>query len=89
MSYVKSALKASRDAISSKDYASALESADKVLQHEPEHYNALVFRALALLNLKRFEESEAAYKKATELKPKEALAWQVSRCWWWRATIPG
>ncbi|KDN40890.1 TPR-like protein [Tilletiaria anomala UBC 951] len=76
MSYVKTGLKASRDALASKSYAQALESADKVLQYESENYNALVFRGLALLHLKRLEESESTYRKATQVKPDEQLAWQ-------------
>ncbi len=77
-SFAKAALKASREAIGKKDFDKALEEADKVLQYEPEHYQALVFRGLALLSLKRFEESETTYRKATQLKPTELLAWQVS-----------
>lgn len=75
-SYVKAQLKASREALSKKDYGAALEAADNVLNYEHDHYNALVFRGLALLGLQRDEEGESAYRKATQVKPDELLAWQ-------------
>lgn len=37
-----------------------------------------VFRGLALLNLKKYDESEAAYRAAIDAQPSQMLAWQVS-----------
>ena len=75
-SYVKAQLKASREALSAKDCEAALQAADNVLNYEHDNYNALVFRGLALLGLKKYTEAEAAYRKATQVKPEELLAWQ-------------
>lgn len=36
-----------------------------------------VFKALALLNLNRFDESEISYRSAIKEQPKGLLAWQV------------
>ncbi|KAL9939345.1 hypothetical protein V8E36_002158 [Tilletia maclaganii] len=74
--FVKSKLKSSRDAIKNEDWKQAADDASTVLEYEPENYNAVVFQALALLRLKKFDESEAAYKKATGLQPDTILAWQ-------------
>lgn len=40
MSVVKTRLKAARDAIAKKDYAAARDSAEKVLDYDPDNYNA-------------------------------------------------
>jgi superkiller protein 3 len=75
-SSVKGKLKASRDAIQAKDWERAEVEAKQALEFEADNYNALVFRALALLHLKRFDESEKAYQLATKAQPKQLLAWQ-------------
>ncbi|PWN39848.1 TPR-like protein [Ceraceosorus guamensis] len=75
-SFAKSKLKASRDAIQAKRWSEALESADAVLEHEVDNYNALVFKGLALLNLERYDESEHAYRAAARAQPDSPLAWQ-------------
>lgn len=75
-SFVKSKLKASRDAIQGKDWERAETEAKEALDHEADNYNALVFRALALLNLNRFDESEKAYQSAIKAQPNQLLAWQ-------------
>jgi superkiller protein 3 len=75
-SFVKGKLKASRDAIQSKDWEKAETEAKGALEFEADNYNALVFRALALLNLNRFDESEKDYQLATKAQPKQLLAWQ-------------
>lgn len=75
-SFVKGKLKASRDAIQSKDWDKAEIEAKQILEYEANHYNALVFRGLALLHLNRFDESEEAYRAATKAQPTQLLAWQ-------------
>lgn len=75
-SSAKGRLKASRDAIQAKDWERAEAEAKEALDYEADNYNALVFRALALLHLKRYDESEKAYQLATKLQPKQLLAWQ-------------
>lgn len=75
-SYVKSQLKASREAIQAKDWDAAIAAATQVLDEERDNYNAHVFKGLALLNAGRHEESETCYRRATQLMPKQALAWQ-------------
>ncbi|KAE8185214.1 hypothetical protein CF336_g7503, partial [Tilletia laevis] len=74
--FVKSKLKSSRDAIKSEDWQQAADNAKTVLEYEPDNYNAIVFHALALLRLNKYDDSEAAYRKATELQPETVLAWQ-------------
>ncbi|PPQ64992.1 hypothetical protein CVT26_015701, partial [Gymnopilus dilepis] len=75
-SFAKPHLKAAREAISKKDYKTAKKEATLVLDYEPENYNALVFSALASLELGEYKESEQIYRKATELNPSQPLAWQ-------------
>lgn len=75
-SFIKSKLKASRDALQGKDWQSAIEAADEVLESESDNYNAHVFKALALLNKDQKDESEKLYKKAIEIQPGQPLAWQ-------------
>ncbi|SNX81782.1 related to antiviral protein SKI3 [Melanopsichium pennsylvanicum] len=74
--YAKQKLKQARQALGQKDYASAAEAASSILESEPSNYNANVFLGLALLNLSKFDESEAAYLKATLDQPQQLLAWQ-------------
>jgi len=74
--FVKSKLKAARDAIGKKDYEKAREASLGVLEFEPDNYNANVFLGLALLHLNQTEESEQAYRKAIASSPDQPLAWQ-------------
>ncbi|KAF8070280.1 TPR-like protein [Lyophyllum atratum] len=76
MSFVKSKLKAARDALAKKDYGAACDAATQVLEHEPDNYNANVFLGLSSLELGQFEKSEQAYLRATTLNPDNPLAWQ-------------
>lgn len=73
---VKTKLKAAREAFTQKDYERAQQASAEVLEYEPDNYNANVFLGLALLNLKKTEDSERAYRKATALSPEQPLAWQ-------------
>ncbi|KAN0063561.1 Superkiller protein 3 [Thecaphora frezii] len=74
--YTKQKLKQSRDYLAKKDWKNAFQSASDVLEHEPDNYTANVFLGLALLNLERYDESEAAYRNATQHQPNQPLAWQ-------------
>ncbi|KAG6857271.1 hypothetical protein H0H87_007104 [Tephrocybe sp. NHM501043] len=76
MSFAKSKLKAAREALAKKDYASASNAAAQVLDYEPDNYNATVFLAVSLLELGQYEQSEQAYIRATSLNPENPLAWQ-------------
>ncbi|KAG6908388.1 hypothetical protein DXG01_004817 [Tephrocybe rancida] len=76
MSFAKSKLKAAREALGKKDYATASDAASQVLDYEPDNYNATVFLALSLLELGQYEKSEQAYVRATSLNPDNPLAWQ-------------
>lgn len=58
MSFARTKLKAARDSIAKKDFVAARDSAEKVLEFEPDNYNATVFLGLALLELKDFDKSE-------------------------------
>ncbi|KAL4074288.1 superkiller protein 3 [Scleroderma citrinum] len=78
--FVKSKLKAARDALGKKQYKAAHEAASQVLDYEPDNYNAHVFLGLAYLELGELNKSEQFYRKAIELKPNQVLAWQgISR----------
>ncbi|KAK0440394.1 TPR-like protein [Desarmillaria tabescens] len=76
MSFAKVKLKAARDFIAKKDFAAARDSAEKVLEFEPDNYNATVFLGLAYLELGDFDKSEQAYRRAIELNSEQLLAWQ-------------
>lgn len=78
--FVKSKLKAARDALGKKQHDAARDAASQVLDYEPDSYNAHVFLGLAYLELGELNKSEQFYRKATELKPEQVLAWQgISR----------
>ncbi|CDO72766.1 hypothetical protein BN946_scf184994.g19 [Trametes cinnabarina] len=74
--FVKSKLKAAREALAKQDNEKARDAALGVLEYEPDNYNANVFLGLAYLRLDEVEKSEQAYRKAIELNPDQALAWQ-------------
>ncbi|KAK7466875.1 Superkiller protein 3 [Stygiomarasmius scandens] len=76
MSIVKTKLKNARDYLGKKKYDSAKDAALQVLDYEPDNYNANVFLGLASLELGDLDESEKAYRRATELNPDQLLAWQ-------------
>ncbi|KAK0232722.1 TPR-like protein [Armillaria fumosa] len=76
MSFARTKLKAARDSIAKKDFVAARDSAEKVLEFEPDNYNATVFLGLALLELEDFGKSEQAYRRAIELNREQLLAWQ-------------
>lgn len=75
-SVVKSRLKASREAIQAKEWEKVVDEANGALEYEGNNYNAQVFRGLALLHLKRYEDSEQAYRAAVKSQPTQLLAWQ-------------
>ncbi|KAH7915212.1 superkiller protein 3 [Hygrophoropsis aurantiaca] len=75
-SFSKAKLKAARDALGKKQYEVARDAATQVLDYEPDNYNAHVFLGLAYLELGENEKSEQFYRKATDLKPDQILAWQ-------------
>ncbi|KAG5518651.1 hypothetical protein PMAC_002620 [Pneumocystis sp. 'macacae'] len=72
----KSALKASKEFITLKDYKNAIIQAQKVLDFDPLNYNAYVFLGISYFNLLSYEESEKAYKKALEIDNETYLAWK-------------
>ncbi|KAL4253450.1 hypothetical protein ABKN59_002079 [Abortiporus biennis] len=77
--FVKGKLKAARDALGKKDYASAKDAAEGVLEYEPDNYNANVFLGLALFELGEFDKSEQVYRKAIDANPEQLQAWQGLR----------
>ncbi|KAK7692824.1 hypothetical protein QCA50_004459 [Cerrena zonata] len=74
--FVKTKIKAAREAITKKDYTAARDAATKVLEFEPDNYNANVFLGLSLLELGDTDNSEQAYRKAIGSNPDQPLAWQ-------------
>jgi hypothetical protein len=80
-------LKKAREALRLKEWAKALSIANSVVDQihsDPEqvnvYYMALVFRGLSLLHLNQIEESENAYRTASQLPvddQQQPLAYQV------------
>jgi len=61
--FVKSKLKAARDAINKKDFNTALSAAREVLSFEPNNYNACVDRLRALSRLRSSHSRERSIEK--------------------------
>lgn len=76
MSNIKTALKAAKAALDAQRYQDAADEANKVLAIDPKNYHANVFIGLALDKQDENEGSEAAYNAATQIRPKDTLAWQ-------------
>ncbi|PLW51233.1 hypothetical protein PCASD_01010 [Puccinia coronata f. sp. avenae] len=76
MATLKAQLKSAREAISAKDWERAEASAKAALAIDNQSYNAYVFLGLALLNLNKVTESEAAYRAAIAIDQPQPLAWQ-------------
>ncbi|RJE19868.1 hypothetical protein PHISCL_07785 [Aspergillus sclerotialis] len=72
----KSALKAVRTALDSKDFETAAEKAADLVQQEPKNYHANVFLGLALDRLNKNADAEKAYLAATRVKDSDKTAWQ-------------
>jgi len=71
------ALKDARKALDAKDWESALKCAQQALELDKNNYNAFIFCGLAQYNLGQIQKGEQAYMKATELDPKNIVAWQA------------
>ncbi|KAL2917247.1 Superkiller protein 3 [Polyrhizophydium stewartii] len=74
--FVKSQLKAAREAIAAKNFEYAESTCNDVLENDPGNYTALVFRGLALLSLERTDESLRSYEAAVAAAPSQPLAYQ-------------
>ncbi|KAI9927714.1 hypothetical protein ASPWEDRAFT_52295 [Aspergillus wentii DTO 134E9] len=72
----KSALKAVRAALDSKDFELAAEKAGSLVQQEPQNYHANVFLGLALDKLNKHGDAEKAYLAAARVKESDRTAWQ-------------
>lgn len=71
------ALKDARKALDAKDWAGALKYAQQALELDKNNYNAFIFSGLAQYNLGQAQKGEQAYIQATQLEPKNIVAWQV------------
>lgn len=58
-----------------KRYEGAVARFDKLLEQQPEHYEAWGQRGCALYELASHEEAVASFDKALKIKPKFTLAW--------------
>ncbi|RIA96123.1 hypothetical protein C1645_815807 [Glomus cerebriforme] len=76
MAFIKSALKNAREAINTKKFEDAIKECEKVIQYEPDNYNAHVFLGVANSKLNRISESEKAYLRAINIDGSGVLAWQ-------------
>jgi len=71
----KTALKAAKAAIDSKNWAEAKDQASTVLEKDSSNYFALLFLGRANNKLSLFDDAAKAYNDATKVKPEEAQAW--------------
>ncbi|KAB0804312.1 hypothetical protein PPYR_01282 [Photinus pyralis] len=71
---IKSLLKEAREAISKKDFKLSLELCKKILSLDRENYMALVFVGLSLQELGLNDKVIPTFKKAIQISPKNALA---------------
>ena len=72
--------KAASTAARNKDWLKAVQLLDSYLAIKPDDSDGHRIRGFALLELKRFDESIAAYTKATELDPRNSSRWN-GLCW--------
>ena len=76
MTAAKSALKAAKAALDAKEFETAVEEARKVIAADSKNYHGHVFLGLALEKKDENAASEETYRRATDLKNNDALAWQ-------------
>lgn len=76
MSGVKAALKSINDAIRGQKYDDAIVQAKDLVKRDPKNYQGLIFLAFALEKQNQLGEAEISYKRATELRPGDAQAFQ-------------
>ena len=75
MSFVKTQLKAARNAIGDKNFEYCIEVCHQILENDAENYNALVFLGISLLETDQVEKSKAQYTKAIALNNNNILAY--------------
>eukprot|EP00238_Polyblepharides_amylifera_P006460 CAMPEP_0196585252 /NCGR_PEP_ID=MMETSP1081-20130531/49991_1 /TAXON_ID=36882 /ORGANISM="Pyramimonas amylifera, Strain CCMP720" /LENGTH=1259 /DNA_ID=CAMNT_0041906735 /DNA_START=72 /DNA_END=3852 /DNA_ORIENTATION=- len=73
---VKLAVKAARDACSSKDYSTAVKACREALALDAGHYDCLTILGRSECGLTHFAESEAAYNRAVAAQPERTTAYQ-------------
>ena len=71
----KSALKAAKAAIDSKNWEEAVNQANTVLEKDPSNYFAKLFLGRANDGLSKYDEAAKAYNDATKIKPEDPQAW--------------
>ncbi|TGO64961.1 hypothetical protein BOTNAR_0082g00030 [Botryotinia narcissicola] len=76
MSGTKAALKAINAAVLSQKYDEAVEQARKLLDSDPNSYQANIFLGFAYSKQAKYSEAEKAYDAATKIKEGEPQAWQ-------------
>ncbi|KAI8902631.1 hypothetical protein BC833DRAFT_293411 [Globomyces pollinis-pini] len=76
MSFLKTQLKAARDAINSKSYEYAQELCETILENDSSNYNACVFLGVAYQEQELFTKAIGIYEKAISISPTQPLAYQ-------------
>lgn len=71
----KSALKAAKAAIDSKNWEEAVDQANIVLDKDPNNYFAKLFLGRANDGLSKYDDAAKAYNDATGIKPDDPQAW--------------
>lgn len=76
MSAIKKALKAAKVALDKKDAETAHEEIQSVLERDPRNYFGHIFLAKYEELVGNIDNVEKAFEKATEIEPKNPLAWK-------------
>ncbi|KAL6705327.1 Superkiller protein 3 [Coniothyrium glycines] len=71
----KTALKAAKAAIDSKNWEEAIAQANAVLEKDNNNYFAKLFLGRAYDGLSKYDDAAQAYTDATKIKPEDAQAW--------------
>ncbi|KAJ3336586.1 Tetratricopeptide repeat protein 37, partial [Kappamyces sp. JEL0680] len=75
-SFVKTQLKAAREAIQGKNFEYGQQICQDILENDSDNYNALVFLGLCNVELNNLDESLKNYEKAISISPQLPLAYQ-------------
>lgn len=72
----KQCVKEARKSLQEKDYHAALEHCEWALKLDPQNYNALVFKALALQETRQIKQAVESFERAISFEPEQILAWK-------------
>ncbi|KAG2492147.1 hypothetical protein HYH03_009638 [Edaphochlamys debaryana] len=73
---VKKLLRSARECLGRREYREALQHCKEALAEDKSCYEAYIFVGKAAFHLGEHAQAEAAYRRASDLDPRNALAWQ-------------